>query len=343
MCAQKDIKMQNSYERVRRAIEFDGPDRIPYNFDENRTPVIDTKYGDDFIWVFVDPAPDFEPDDPGENELGVISETLDERVMGIPKVYPLDDWSKLRDYRFPDYSLPSRYITMERHIAENPDKYVLGMFPHFLFQVLYDLLGFENFMLSVALERENLETLLDMLADSAISVVHEMADRGVHGIIAIDDMGLQDRLMISPEDWRALIKPRYARVIDVAHQRNVHIFSHICGYIPDIIDDLIEVGLDVLQIDQQDHMGIDMLAERFGGLICFFCPADIQTTLPKPNALPAIEAKVKQLIRGFGAYNGGFMAKTYPQPEAIHIPEENTAYMCEMVKKYGKYPLTWIG
>lgn len=335
--------MQNSYERVRRAIEFDGPDRIPYNFDENRTPVIDTKYGEDFIWVFVDPAPDFAPSDPGENELGVISETLDERVMGIPKVHPLDDWSKLRDYRFPDYSLPSRYVNMERHIAESPDKYALGMFPQFLFQVLYDLLGFENFMLSVALERENLETLLDMLADSAISVVHEMADRGVHGIIAIDDMGLQDRLMISPEDWRALIKPRYARVIDAAHQRNVHIFSHICGYIPDIIDDLIEVGLDVLQIDQQDHMGIDTLAERFGGLICFFCPVDIQTTLPQPGGLPAIEAKVKQQIRGFGVYNGGFMAKTYPQPEAINVPEENMAYMCEMVKKYGSYPMTWIG
>ena len=330
--------MQSSYERVCRAIEFDGPDRIPYNFDENRTPLNDL-YGDDFIWVFVDPAPDFDPSDPGENELGVITETLDERVLGIPKVHPLDDWSKFKDFVLPDYTLASRYVNMERHIAANPGKYVLGMFPHFLFQVLPDILGFENFMLSVYLEREKLEALLDMLTESALVVLHEMADRGVHGIIAIDDMGLQDRLMISPKDWRALIKPRYARVIEEAHARNVHIFSHICGYIPDIIDDLIDVGLDVLQIDQQDNMGIDMLAERFGGRICFFCPVDIQTTLPKPNAFPAIEAKVKHLIRSFGVYNGGFMAKTYPQTEAIHIPEENTAFMCEMFKKYGRYPL----
>ena len=31
------------------------------------------------------------------------------------------------------------------------------------------------------------------------------------------------------------------------------------------------------------------------------------------------------------------LAKTYPQPEAINIPEPNTAYMCEMFKKYGNY------
>jgi len=330
--------MQSSYEIVRRAIEFDGPERVPYNFDENRTPVIRTKYGDDFIWVFVDPDPSFVPHVSGESELGVVSKTLDEKVMGIPKQHSLDDWGKLKDYKLPDYTLPERYKNMERRIAENPDKYVLGMFPHFLFQVLPELLGFEQFTISILAERENLEGLLDMLTESCIKVVHCMADRGVYGIIAIDDMGFQDRLMISPKHWREIIKPRYARVIQVAHERGIHIFSHICGFILDIIEDLIEVGLDVIQIDQQDNMGIDELARRYGGRICFFCPVDIQTTLSRPN-LPAIEEKAKHLLWAFGRYNGGFMVKTYPQPEAIGIPEENTAYMCEMFKKYGKYPL----
>ena len=330
--------MHSSYEIVRRAIEFDGPERVPYNFDENRTPVIETKYGDDFIWVFVDPDPCFVPRVSGENELGVVSKTLDERVAGIPKQHPLDDWGKLKDYKLPDYTLPERYKNIERQIAENPDKYVLGMFPHFLFQVLPQLLGFEQFTISVLAERKNLERLLDMLTESCIKVVHCMAARGVHGIIAIDDMGVQDRLIISPKHWREIIKPRYARVIQVAHERGIHIFSHICGFILDIIEDLIEVGLDVIQIDQQDNMGVDELARRYGGRICFFCPVDIQTTLIKPN-LPAVEEKARHLLRAFGRYDGGFMAKTYPQPEAISIPEENTAYMCEVFKKYGKYPL----
>lgn len=334
--------MQSSYEIVRRAIEFDEPERVPYNFDSNRTPEIDEKYGDDLIWVFVGPAPDFEPSNPGENELGIISQTLDDRVMGISKSHPLDEWEKLENYRLPDYTSPERYYAMEKQIAAHPNKYILGMYPHFLFQILFELLGFDHFMLSVATKDERLEILLDMLVDSAINLTHEMADRGVHGIIAIDDMGLQDRLMISPKDWRRLIKPRYKKVIDVAHQRGLHIFSHICGHIPDIIDDLIEVGLDVLQLDQQDNMGIDFLGENFGGRICFFCSVDIQTTLPTPNNFPAIESKAKHLMQVFGNFNGGFIAKTYPQPEAIHIPEENNAHMCKIFKRDGGYPFSWI-
>ena len=54
-----------------------------------------------------------------------------------------------------------------------------------------------------------------------------------------------------------------------------------------------------------------------------------------------IEAKAKHLIEAFGSQGGGFMAKTYPQPEAIDIPEANTQFMCESFKRFGKYPLTF--
>ena len=109
------------------------------------------------------------------------------------------------------------------------------------------------------------------------------------------------------------------------------------GGILDVIEDYIEIGVDVLQIDQQDNMGIDELARRYAGRICFFCPVDIQTTLPG-GSFEQIEAKVKELVKAFGSKGGGFMAKTYPQPEAINIPEANTRFMCEMFRKFGKYP-----
>ena len=59
---------------------------------------------------------------------------------------------------------------------------------------------------------------------------------------------------------------------------------HSCGGILDVIEDFVEIGVDVLQIDQQDNMGIDELARRFAGRLCFFCPVDIQTTLPVGSA-----------------------------------------------------------
>ena len=57
--------MQTGYELVRNAIAFTGPERVPVNFDSNRSPEIETKYGDDLIWVFVGGDPDFVPPQPG--------------------------------------------------------------------------------------------------------------------------------------------------------------------------------------------------------------------------------------------------------------------------------------
>ena len=53
--------MTTSKELVKQAIEFRNPERVPYNFDSNRTPVIAEKYGDDFEWVFARANPQFKP------------------------------------------------------------------------------------------------------------------------------------------------------------------------------------------------------------------------------------------------------------------------------------------
>ena len=65
-----------SRDLVKRAIEFRTPERIPYNFDSNRTPVTAERYGDDFAWVFSTPPGDNFPialgDDRYRNEFGVV-------------------------------------------------------------------------------------------------------------------------------------------------------------------------------------------------------------------------------------------------------------------------------
>ncbi len=332
--------IDNRIKLVRRAIHFNRPARVPYNFDENRTPAIETKYGDDFIWVFAEPSESFEPKRTGENEFGVIYETLD-TSFGQPKVHPISTPYEIATYPLPDFSEPGRYQRLEKRIADHPDKYALGMFPHFLFQVLFDLMGFENFMLSLYEYPTSLEQLLDKLTESCLVVADQMSARGVHGIIAIEDLGVQDRLFISPQQWRQFFKPRYAAVIRRMHQNGMEFFIHSCGQIFDLIEDFIEIGVNVLQIDQQHHMGIERLAEWYGGRICFFCPADIQRVLTVSDQPEQIEQNVKSLIYHFGRYNGGFIAKTYPQPESIHIPEENNSLMCELFKRYGQYPLSF--
>jgi hypothetical protein len=329
-----------SKDLVKRAIEFRNPERVPYNFDSNRTPVITTRYGDDFEWVFSVPPDDVFPRALGSdrymNEFGVVYHRPGE-TFGEAVEFPLADLAHVHSYRVPDFSPPARFAAMEKIVDDNPDKYILGMFPHFLFQQMLDLFSFDTLMVALLKEREAVDLIADRLMESCLRMVDCFADRGADGMIAIEDLGLQERLMIAPDLWREVFKPRLAAVIDACHARNIHFFIHSCGGILDIIEDFVGVGVDVLQIDQQDNMGIDELARRFAGRICFFCPVDIQTTLPVGSPA-AIEAKAKHLMQAFGSKGGGFMAKTYPQPEAIRIPEENTKVMCEAFRTYGRYP-----
>jgi uroporphyrinogen decarboxylase len=290
-------------ELVKRAITFRNPERVPYNFDSNRTPVIAEKYGDDFEWVFSAPDPGFRPRIETatrfENEFGVICERSG-KTFGEAVEFPLADPDRIDGYRLPDFTKPARLLDMERTVRERPDKYILGMFPHFLFQQMLDLFGFENLMYALVDRPSDVGRLADRMADSCCRVADAFADRGADGLIAIEDLGLQSRLIVAPDLWRAVFKPRMARIVEHTHRRGLQFFSHTCGGILDIIEDFIEIGVDVVQIDQQDNMGIDELARRYAGRICFFCPVDIQTTLPV-GTFAQIEAKARHLMKAFGS------------------------------------------
>jgi len=153
-----------------------------------------------------------------------------------------------------------------------------------------------------------------------------------------NDWGLQSRLMISPEFWRVLWKPRYAQIYKAAHAAGLCTFLHSCGYIVDILDDLIEIGLDVIHMDQQENMGLELLGRRFGGRITFFSPVDIQKTMVR-GSLDDIRRYARDMVRLLGRPKGGFIPRWYTDPKgAGHRPEALDAMSAEFIKLSRKQP-----
>lgn len=99
--------------------------------------------------------------------------------------------------------------------------------------------------------------------------------------------------------------------------------------------ELIEANLNVIQMDQQENMGIENLSRRFGGRICFWCPVDIQNTMVN-GSIEDVKNYAKKLIDYFGKFNGGFIAKWYPSPMAVGHSEEKIKAMAETFIEYGK-------
>lgn len=83
-------------------------------------------------------------------------------------------------------------------------------------------------------------------------------------------------------------------------------------------------------------MGLEVLSERFGGQVAFWCPVDIQRTMID-GSLDDIRVYAKRMIETLGAHNGGFISMAYSTPEDVeHVPEKLAA-MCEAFRANERY------
>ena len=70
----------------------------------------------------------------------------------------------------------------------------------FLFLRLTYLRGFENAMVDIAEEDHRLYELRDLVSEYWFNIAEAMLDKGATHLSAGDDLGLQDRLPISPSN-----------------------------------------------------------------------------------------------------------------------------------------------
>jgi len=307
-----------SREVIKRTITFQTPDRLGHEFPE--------PYGNDFAYVNMNPSVDLRPSE-GIDEWGAVWENIGISRMGEVKDFPLKDWSSFDKLKIPDINDPQRWKNLENAREKARDKFLIGTGIS-IYERVHFIRGLENTWVDIYENPDELCMLLDILVDMNLVAVKKYSEAGIDGFFFCDDWGLQDRLMISPDIWRQIWKPRYARIYEAAHQAGMFTFLHSCGYIVDILDDLIEIGLDVIHMDQQENMGLELLGKRFGGRITFFAPVDIQKTMCF-GTLDDIRAYCRRMVQHLGRPEGGFIPCWYGDPVGAGHRQEAIDAMCQ--------------
>lgn len=141
--------------------------------------------------------------------------------------------------------------------------------------------------------------------------------------------------MISPELWRDVFKEKMGRMVEHIHRRGMKYILHCCGHTLDIFEDFIELGIDVIQLDQQRDMGLEALSQ-YAGRICFFNPGDIQFTSNNENSRE-VEAYCKEMAHQLSTADGGFMYKVYSQPLSCSIPKAAVEAECRAFSRFSFY------
>ena len=144
---------------------------------------------------------------------------------------------------------------------------------------------------------------------------------------------MQTGMMISPEIWRRYIKPRHAELIVPFKKMGLKTRYHSDGSLIPIIEDLIELGLNLLDPIQPKASGMDAenLYRLFGGRISFYGGIDTQNLLP--HGTPEdIEKEVLRYIRTLGAAGGYVVAASNAiQPD---VPVENILALFRTARNY---------
>jgi uroporphyrinogen decarboxylase len=182
----------------------------------------------------------------------------------------------------------------------------------------------------------HLKALINRFASKQAESIRLLADVGCDGVMFYDDWGLQDRLMVSPELIEEFFMPYYRANWGLAQELGLDTWMHSCGYIIDILPVFAQAGLNVIQMDQQENIGLENLARKAGGQIAFWCPVDIQKTMTE-GSTEDIENYVARMLNTIGNFNGGLISMAYTTPEDIGHSPEKVAAMCRAFREKGVY------
>ena len=215
------------------------------------------------------------------------------------------------------------------------DLIVVGSVGH-IFESAWGLRGMENLFADFILNEDLAAVLLDAITGQRVRLARAAGIAGADMIHTGDDVGMQNRMLMSPDEWRKWIKPRYASVIAAAreHKPDIHVKYHSDGFIEPIIPDLIEIGVTILNPVQPECMDPVKLKKQYGDRLAFDGTIGIQTTMPFGTP-DDVDREVKHMIETVGKGGGLIIAPTHVlEPE---VPLDNIRMFFEAVDRYGHY------
>ena len=172
------------------------------------------------------------------------------------------------------------------------------------FECMHPLCGHENLLMGMVLDPG---WILDMAMSYARLTVELQKilfeKEGLpDGIWYYEDLGFKQHPFISPEMYRKLIKPAHVYTMNYAKSLGLPVIMHSCGFIDPLLPDMIDAGIDCLQvIEIKAGMDLLKLHKLYGSKISFMGGIDVRVLytndFDKINA--ELENKIPVVKEGF--------------------------------------------
>lgn len=343
-------------ENILRAIRFERPDTIPMAFHINAACW--HHYDQGALQDLMEAHPLLFPgfrrqqtvtpryglnqrrDEPYTDPWGCVWTTNDDGITGAVHGHPLSDWGRLDAYVPPDPAetdgtYPVDWASLAEGVRRQRQNghLVTGGLPHgHTFLRLQDIRGYENLIFDMADGTPELRRLVGMVEEFNHQFVTRWLALEPDMMTYAEDLGMQVGPMLSPDHFRTYIKPVYQRLMKPARERGCIVHMHSDGDIRTLVDDLIDGGVEVINLQDLVN-GIDWIAGRFAGKTCIELDVDRQAITP--YGTPAqVEALIREEVTKLGSPAGGLMMVYGLYPG---VPLANAKAVMDAMETYAAY------
>jgi uroporphyrinogen decarboxylase len=256
-------------------------------------------------------------------------------------LYPLENAEtpdEILAYPWPDLNESYRYEGLQTDVQalQSQGLAVVGGLEETVFEIAWQLRSMDRLFADILANDEKAAIVLDQITDRRVATAQAYASAGVDIIALGDDVAMQTGLLMSKKMYRQWFKPRLARVILAARERNpeVKIWYHSDGKINDLIPDLIEAGVEILNPVQPECVDHTWIKATYGNELAFSGGLGVQSVLPFGTP-EDVRMHVRDTIHTLGADGGLIVGPSHVIER--DVPLENILAMLAAMDEYGRY------
>ncbi|MFP3903307.1 MAG: uroporphyrinogen decarboxylase family protein [Armatimonadota bacterium] len=269
-----------------------------------------------------------------ENEWGVVQRIgADEKYVRWVSG-PLVDADNPHEYPFPtvdDLREPPDLAETVQRYKDQGLFVTSGMTQPY--KLCWQMRGMQQFLMDYLVNPDFVNALYDKIYGLWTEIGRRVVRAGVDMFSIGGDIAMQDRIIMGADTCRRYDKPRLAAMFSELKSINpdLHIFLHSDGDLTEIMDDLIEVGFDVIDPIQPECMDPVEVKRRWGDKITLHGCGSLQEVLPF-GSVQDVKDHVIELIEKCG-YNGGLVLRV-SNAIGFDVPVENVVTFFETARDY---------
>jgi uroporphyrinogen decarboxylase len=245
----------------------------------------------------------------------------------------ISSWEDFEKYPWPRVE-DIDYSRFEEARGALPDGMgVIGQYGD-VFTLAWELMGFENYAMKTFEDPELVKALTDKVGEIVLSMFETMSDMDWVGALWLsDDVAFASGTLLSPDFFREYFFPILAKAASHAKKRKIPFIYHTDGLLWDVLDDIVDSGVNALHPIEPKAMDIREVKAKYGEKLCL-C-GGIEVDVIARGSKEEMIALTEKILADVAPGGGWCAGSSNSVPD--YAKTENYVAMVETILKNGTY------